>query len=174
LKEEHVLDLKTIEEMQQSMLEEHRKDLEALERLKRFLPQSNAAVSKPKGVPEDLGPQADLESLSEDTIIGKVEQVMTSDTARRWTVPLMFAELRRQNFPLAAQKPERTLGLILRKLADRKVIKIVKRGSGRSPNVYKAVVQEQAAVQEGDSEFHLASERATNGSPLPFDSRLPS
>jgi hypothetical protein len=164
-----MLDLKTIEEMQRSLLEEHRKDLEALERLKRFLPKSGAVdvkATEPESGEDDAGPSAG------DTIIGKVQEVVFSDYSRRWTVPVVMAELRRQNFPMTAKKPDRTVGLILSKLYARGVLRLVRRGSGRIPNVYRTVAQ--APAQEGDSELHLTSERATNGSPLPLDSRLPS
>jgi hypothetical protein len=158
-------DSKTITAMEHSMREEHRKDLEAFERMKRFLPANGRAPKQPTII--DAEPvDTDDDSLDlpdgqlPQTIIGKVESIMLADTAKRWTVPAMLQELRRISFPLEAKTPASTLGLVFAKLRRRGHIRIVKRGSGRTPNIFRGV---QSQSQEGDSEVDSKSERPTNG-----------
>jgi hypothetical protein len=149
--------------MEKNMLEEHRKDREALERLKRFLPKDGDNPKTGETVQSpDPAPLLQLdEGLAPNTIIGKVESVMIADTTRRWTIQLMLQQLKHDNFPLAAQKPESTLGLVFAKLHRRKRIKLVRRGGGRTPNVYQGILP----IQEGDSDLLPKSERATQGQP---------
>jgi hypothetical protein len=161
-----------IAEMEKAMLEEHRKDREALDRLKRFIPK-NSSPAKDDQVDaeyadvEALRPRQraiELEAnddLAPHTIIGKVESVMLADTTKRWTVPVMLQLLKGEKFPLAAQKPESTLGLVFAKLHKRGKIRLVRRGGGRTPNVYRG----QLPTQEGDSDSGAKSERATHGQP---------
>jgi hypothetical protein len=156
-------DSKTLAAMEQSMRDEHRRDLEALERLKRFLPANGNAPAQSKTIDAPIvDTNDDALDLPEgpfpQTIIGKVESIMLADTAKRWTVPAMLQELRRTNFRLEAKTPASTLGLVFAKLRKRGRIRIVKRGSGRTPNVFRGVES-----QEGDSEIDSKSERPTNG-----------
>jgi hypothetical protein len=158
--------------MERAMREEHRKDLEALERLKRLIHKNgDATCQAPDHKPQQIDAEyvdnnddpLDLqEGLFPATIIGRVESIMVANTARRWTVPSMLTELMRQKFPLAAQKPASTLGLVFGKLHKRGRIRLVRRGSGRTPNVFRAVPPQ---TQEGDSDISQKSERATQGQP---------
>jgi hypothetical protein len=151
-----MLTVNQLAEIEKAMEEEHRQDREALQRLKRFL--KNGANGRSGASPRLIDThQYDDGDGNAQTIIGTVDSAMQADHNRKWTVPLMLAYLRDSNFPLAAQKPEATLGLIFKKLQRRGRIRLVKRGSGRLPNVYKAV---QPTAQEGESD--LESERAAS------------
>lgn len=151
-------------EMEKSMREEHRKDLEALERLKRFLPASSISAQKPEpGATPGSNQQLELEEgLAPTSIIGKVESVMIADTDREWTVPQMLSQLRKDKFPMLAKAPLSTLGLTFTKLTRRGKIKLVRRGYGRNPNVYRGIVPQSLS---GDSDMGRKSERATQGQP---------
>jgi hypothetical protein len=160
-------DSKTLAAMEQSMREEHRKDLEAFERMKRFLPK-NGSAPKHTTIIDAESVDTDDDSLDlpngplplPQTIIGRVESIMLADIAKRWTVSTMLQELRRINFPLVAKTPGSTLGLVFAKLHRRGTIRLVRRGSGRTPNVFRGV---QSQSQEGDSDVDYKSERPTNG-----------
>jgi hypothetical protein len=136
-----------IANIEAAMEDEHRRDREALQRLKRFLPTNGN--SNGKSVAERVraaqaAPSLPLlgngtdEDVEIGSIIGTVEKVMFENPTQRWTVPGMVGHLQQTGFPLEAQKPERTMGLIFRKLAKRGRIQIVRKGSGRRPNVYVA------------------------------------
>ena len=83
------------------------------------------------------------------TLIGRVEEVFEHNLTTRWTVPKMLDHLRQSGFELKAQKPQASVGLIFQKLRKRGSIRIVKRGSGRTPNVYMWVQQDAAANETG-------------------------
>jgi len=141
-------------EMEQSMMEEHRKDREALDRLKRFLPKNGSGPQfAPVGPALSTEDNEDEESL---TIIAKVEEVMTADLDKKWTVPKMVAHLKTIAFPLVAKKPASTMGLVFKRLQKRGRIRIVKRGAGRNPNVWRANLP-----TEGDSDSSAQNERPT-------------
>ncbi len=71
------------------MQEEHRKDLEALERLKRFIPKpsiTTSTISNGSGhTPVD--DELDEDSVSGNTIIGTVQRIIREGGSRKWTVP---------------------------------------------------------------------------------------
>jgi hypothetical protein len=148
-----------------AMEEEHRRDRDALQRLKRFLPTNGAGrtpglIERPNGHAHEapLFDEVTDNTAEPETIIDKVEQIMQSDITKRWTIPLMLAHLQEIKFPLAAKKPESTLGLVFVKLLrKRRSIRIVKRGGGRIPNVFKAV-----SPQERNNEQTLQNERAAS------------
>jgi hypothetical protein len=153
-----MLDANQLATIESAMAEEHRKDREALQRLKRFLPPngSNGRVTQVLTIASDGTVE---ESEEPQTIIDKVEQVMQADPSKRWTVPAMVTYLKQINFPLAAKKPQATMGLVFAKLVGkRRTIRVVKRGAGRNPNVFRAVQPQQ----EGASDNHSQSERAAS------------
>jgi len=136
-----------------AMEEEHQKDREALSRLKRFLPNGNAPKSGRNNNQETLQLSSEVRMLpltqqpeeeETNTIIGTVEATFQSDPERKWTVPAMVMFLQQRGFPLDAQKPERTMGLVFRKLLKRGKVRLTRRGSGRIPHQYKAVPEPPA------------------------------
>jgi len=162
-----MLDANQISAIENAMEEEHRRDREALQRLKRFLPPSpNGSSSRVAPLvlldPEPIDPlgPADAEEDAPETIIDTVDHIMQADTHRKWSVPLMLAHLRNLNFPLEAKKPEATLGLVFSKLTHkRKTIVRVKKGGGRRPALYRGIPREH---QEDASDSSAQSERAAS------------
>lgn len=154
-----MIDAKQLAAMERAMQEEHRKDREALERLKRFLHadgNSCGELHEPKTVLEQI--QEEVDELNTNTMIGTVEAIIANDPKKRWTVASMLQRLRDDKFPLAADKPQASLGLVFSKLHKRGKIRLVRRGSGRTPHVYRANLP-----LEGDSETEAKSERPTQG-----------
>jgi hypothetical protein len=152
-----MLDANQLAAIEDAMAEEHRRDREALQRLKRFLPPngSSGRVTQVLTIHKDVDSE---ESDDPQTIIDKVEQIMQADPAKKWTVPGMLVHLQQIGFPLAAKKPQATLGLVFAKLVNkRRTIRLFKRGAGRNPNVFRAI-----PLQEGASDNHSQSERAAS------------
>ena len=147
-----------VAEIEKRMEDEHRKDREALSRLKRFLDtNSNGNGPTVTAVPDDDPSDS---AQYPDTIIGKISAVMQADPTYRWTVPAMHNHLRSIKYPLLAQKPEATIGITIKKLQKRKKIMLVRQGAGRRPNVYRWRTDSKDVTQEGSE-----SERATQGQP---------
>jgi hypothetical protein len=138
--------------IERAMAEEHRKDLEALERLKRFLPKNGhepslreriAHANKQQPQQTLMLPASENEGAGTTTIIGLVEAILREDADKGWTVPFMLKELtERRNIEMQSKKPEATLGLIFQKLVQRGHAKLVRRGAGRIPHVYRGILQE--------------------------------
>lgn len=153
-----MLSASQLAEVEQRMEEEHRKDREALIRLKRFLNTDghSGPVIAPMEEEDEHG------SPYPDSIIGKVTILLQTDPLRKWTVPEIVTQLRSERFPLTAKKPESTIGLTLRKLHKRGLIKIVRKSSGHNPSVYRWKTEAKEATSQQGSE----GERAAVGQPV--------
>jgi hypothetical protein len=159
-----MLDKTQIEELEKAMLEEHRLDLEALNRLKRFLPANganakqvsgkeadtaahaepgplpratNAMPARPadKKVPSDHDLDEDLQDIG--TLRGKVGEVMASDPERSWTGERMLTHLRVIGFPLRAQRPSISIVTAMTYWVKRDFAHVVRKGVGRAPNIVR-------------------------------------
>jgi hypothetical protein len=158
-----MLNANQLADMEIAMEEEHRRDREALQRLKRFLAPANGnGHAAPLVVyreieleqPDHLSDFVAAEEDAPQSIIDKVEEIMQADPTKKWTVPSMVAYLKYIHFPLLAKKPAATMGLVFAKLAyKRKTIRIVKKGSGRNPNWFRANPTQLEAVP-GDAPKH--------------------
>ena len=154
-----MLDANQIAAIETAMEEEHRLDREALKRLRRFLPANGhtstipaAPIRKIRAIHTLPEEQDEYEAI---TIIDKVEQVMQSDPHKKWSVPSMVAHLQSIRFTLQAKKPEATMGLVFGKLArKRKTIVRVRKGSGRTPSLYRGIPREhqEDASSSSDSD----------------------
>lgn len=163
-----MLDANQLSVIERAMEEEHRRDREALQRLKRFLPlNGNGSGSHVSTFVIDRTNEAQesevldfVDGAEPQTIIDTVEQIMQADPHKKWSVPLMVGYLKNINFPLEAKKPEATMGLVFAKLMKkRKTIVRVRRGSGRMPNLFRAIPREH---QEDASDSDTQSERAAS------------
>jgi hypothetical protein len=121
-----------IQEIRSRMQEEHRRDIEALERLMRFLPVS----AQPNGK-QAFPPAADNGMAPEDSVLGGIERILRDHANRTWTSQQIRAELERRGFGLKAKNPMATISVALKKLEDRDKATVVMRGSGREPNRYQ-------------------------------------
>jgi hypothetical protein len=135
MKPEQILDL------ERKMLEEHRKDVEALQRLKRFMPANGYAPAGDKRqlplVPNDANDVDEEEGGSATTIRGTIESIMNSDVRRKWTVQTMLAHLLSINFPFKAKKPINSVSLSLQALYKKQRIVVVRKGAGSEPSIYR-------------------------------------
>lgn len=128
-----------------AMEEEYRKNLEALERVKRFLPPEPTA-SKSNGAataPRDPTPTADdtVEGQGQ-SLIQTVLEVVLSSPAMSYSPRMVLDILERRAFPFSVD-PERriiSIGQALRKLTarDHPQVQLAREGSGRIPNFYRA------------------------------------
>ena len=148
------MDATKIETLERQMIEEHRKDLEALARLKRFLP-SNVATASPIDERQTKLPvylevrvEDDMDETPVMTLRGKIEQTVNSDPNLKWTTQKVLAYLRQVGFPLNAKKPIYSVGQTLKILADQGRIRLVRKGVGSAPNIYRGKIAEQAENTE--------------------------
>lgn len=74
----------------------------------------------------------------------------------------MLAHLLATQFPLRAKKPIYSVGQAMSKLEQRGKIRIVKRGAGNSPNVYKG----KATAETPQTEDHSRQEGDIVGTTL--------
>ena len=138
------MDANQIKLMEEQMREEHQKDIDALNRLKRFMP-VNGHESKPRSAPPKQEPleetigEADDDSTTTATLRGTIERIMSGDLAKKWTVQTMLAQLKSLNYPFKASKPINSVSLSLQALYKKQRIVLVRRGAGSAPNVYRGV-----------------------------------
>lgn len=149
-----------LKEQELSVLEQDlRRDLEAVTRVRRLIAFKNGSLTtqKAKAAPEPINISvADQLHLDDavDTEIdaplvslrGTIESTVNADTSIRWTVQKMVKHLTDMGFNLKAQKPVFSVGQAMRKLADQGRIKLIRKGSGSEPNIYKGKEKEERQV----------------------------
>ncbi len=152
------MDKDQIAAIERQMQEEHKKDMEALERLKRFIPSSGI-----NGNASDVH-QVPLQSISKipvtplvleegTSLKHAIRDIMNHDPSIRWTNVKMLKYLEDIKFELKAKKPIYSIGQATQKLVDGGEIKLVKKGSGNAPNIYRGLNQlEQAAREASENE----------------------
>lgn len=153
---------KHIDELERAMLEEHRRDFEALARLKRFLPSNGAqaqpvamatdpagrgitkadSMSRPTiatpisdGPTDDVDPDHDPQDLG--TLRDKIGEIMASDPNRTWTGKKMLEQLQSIKFPLQARKPISGIVTSMTYWVKQDCAVITRKGSGRAPNIVR-------------------------------------
>ena len=156
------IDAKTIRAFQ----EELRKDLEALERVERMMAaKSGPAVSKsdkrsPLFPPADSESEAEVESDEYDTeapsdsLRGTIERIVNGDLATRWTTQKVLTRLIEMRYDLRAKKPIYSVGQSFYVLAKKGRIRLVRKGAGSAPNVYRGKM-EGLRRHEGGSDLNL-------------------
>jgi hypothetical protein len=143
-----VMTRQAIEEQRRKHEEEYQKDLEALERVARLIP-SNDALAKvqlPGIRVERPANTRDEQSSDSETLIGAVLETVLSRPTVALSPRMVFNILVTQNFPFAGDERRSliSIGSSLRKLTEREnpQIRLSRRGSGRKPNLYRAVKAE--------------------------------
>ncbi|HTR36884.1 MAG TPA: hypothetical protein VMH80_13330 [Bryobacteraceae bacterium] len=139
-----------------ALREELRKDLEALERVERLMAAKNGSpaagghalpinlrvadsLAIDDGDEDDEGPANSLR--------GTIESTINANPEVRWTNQKMLAHLQKIQFPLRAKKPIYSIGQAMQKLQEAGKIRIVRRGAGNQPNIYKAKERSSATTE---------------------------
>ena len=148
------MDDKEITALERQMLKEHQKDLEALARLKRFLP-SNGSTSAPaitNAMPaQPSEPIAPLVPEEGTPLKHAIRDIMNNDPTVKWSNGKMLKYLSSNGFELKAKKPIYSIGQATQKLVESGKIKLVKQGFGSSPNSYRGITKlEQAALESAE------------------------
>jgi hypothetical protein len=123
-----------------------RRDLEAIERVKKMMAFKNGSLSAPdeRQIPlmtleQDIPETANLADIPSTSLRGTIQSIMCADPSVRWTVQKMVAHLASTGFDLKAQKPVFSVGQAMKKLAESNRIKLVRRGSGSEPHIYRGI-----------------------------------
>ena len=142
------MDNEQIAAMERQMQEEHRKDVDALERLKRFLPSNGlgatsqvTAQSVIPLVPEEDTPLKDA-----------ISDIMDNDPTVRWTNTKMLKYLTDVGFKLNAKQPIYSVGQATQRLLDSEKIKLVRKGAGSTPNIFRGLTALEQAARESAEE----------------------
>ena len=140
-----MLQIAQIEELERAMREEHQRDLEALSRLKRFLPANGKApvtespVVKLPLIPSPPKPLPLPESTMavEKSMRARVAEIMARDQSTKWSAQAMVAHLLEHGHTLAAKKPVPGIQLIMVHWVKRGKLDLLRKGTGRTPNLYR-------------------------------------
>ena len=123
--------------------QELRKDLEAVERVRRLMETKSVAAPDDRQLPLPVGfgleliDETETNDESTGSIIGTIEQLLNADPNVRWTTLKVLNQLKAIGYPLRAAKPIYSVGQSLSKLVKQGKIRLVKKGSGNSPHVYR-------------------------------------
>jgi hypothetical protein len=155
LADQLVIARQAIEERRRKREEEDQKDLEALERVSRLfsassaLSQANDAHVVIETLPAAKDSAKEEEPVSDSetpVLIGAVLETVLSKPNVSLSPRAVFESLEARNFPFTRDESKRILSVAqaLRKLTERDQpqVRLTRRGSGRRPNLYRAVIQE--------------------------------
>lgn len=131
-----------------ALKEELRKDLEALERVEKLLASKNGSLSRPderqyplpirsNGRTTEETTEDDLDGAPVTSLRGTIDQIINADPNIKWTTQKVLNHLQSIQYPLRAQKPIYSVGQALQILAGNDRIRLVRRGTGSAPNIYK-------------------------------------
>lgn len=149
-----MLSKQQLEELERAMLVDHKRDLDALNRLKRFLPDSVASpypvgtgaekqddpVSRPTTVISLLKSEPSVFNEDEQDVVSlrsKIAEVMKADPSRGWTGRKMLAHLQTIGFPLQANKPLNSVVIATSYWVKKGEAFVSRKGSGRMPNIIR-------------------------------------
>ena len=145
------MDNEQVAAMEKQMLEEHRKDVEALERLKRFLPSNSSGVtSQGKTVLHE--PVTPLIPEEDTPLKYAIRDIMNNDPNVRWTNSKMLKYLKEIRFTLNAKQPIYSIGQATQKLLNTGEIKLLMKGAGSTPNVFRGLTDLEQAARESAEE----------------------
>jgi hypothetical protein len=153
-----------------ALKEELRRDLEAIERVERLMALKNGSISnkdeRQTVLPINISLEDSLAMQDEDedqdqgtSLKGAIAATINADPAMRWTNRKMLTHLQQIGFKLRAQKPIYSIGQAMQKLCDAGDIRIVRKGAGNLPNVYKAK-KEQPVTMDAPSETEQGAGQA--------------
>lgn len=144
------MDQDQIAAMEQQMMEEHRKDMEALARLKRFIPPNGATSGASRSSITVSAPSPVVPLVPEEGTPLKhaIRDIANHEPSVRWTNVKMLKYLESIKFELNAQKPIYSIGQATQKLIDRGDLKLVKKGSGNTPNIFRGLTGLELAARE--------------------------
>jgi hypothetical protein len=97
------------------------------------------------------------------TLIGSVEQIFQSRPDVAWSVQTLEKQLRQDGFAFEAKNPRSSLNTAVARLAERGLISIYKKGSGRKPHLYKALPSGNSAALRGRMAAIPESQTFSNG-----------
>ena len=131
-----MLDVDEIAEIEKRMREEHARDLEALEavkRLRKYLPEGDTPI-KSETVPPS--PPRTKEPRRRGLTQELRDIVSTQDETLRWTRASIEGELDRRGFEIRAKDKVAAINQSLRTLVIGGELRVVSLGSGSAPSVY--------------------------------------
>jgi hypothetical protein len=126
-----------VEAIEAAMLEEHRKDLEALQRLKRFLPNAGPSGLDAARAPKPNVAEEEPEDETSPSLRDKIAEILSADPSQGWTTRKVLARLVELKFPLGAQRPINGVSVALSVWVRRGKAYIARRGTGRKPHIYR-------------------------------------
>jgi hypothetical protein len=150
--------------------EELKRDLEAIARVRHLMAIKNGSLSAPDSRQLNLAIGGKMNTSDEEdeapvpSLRGTIEKLINSDPNVRWTTQKVLLHLQQTGFPLKAQKPIYSIGQALQNLVEKGAIRLVRRGTGSAPNLYKGKSQEQGgADMEAHSGGDIAKESTMTG-----------
>jgi hypothetical protein len=141
--------------------DELKRDLDAVARVRRLMEGKTGGIG-PTLAPADRermteavneDDQEDLDYSPVTSLRGKIEEVINHDPSVKWTTQRVLAHLQRTGFPLRAKKPVYSVGQSLHKLAEKGRIRLVRKGNGSAPNIYKGRITEHPEEHNGNGQM---------------------
>jgi len=157
--------------LKEALRAEYEKDMEAIERVEILLARRAVPDASAGGLPTNTEDESAVDG-DESTLIDAVERAFIRFPQKRWTVGDLENQLQADGFQFKAIKPRSSIHTSLTRLEESSVIRIVKRGKGRKPNIYQyQSPPPQSAEPMLSVEIPMPEIQMRNGAPLPANER---
>jgi hypothetical protein len=146
------------EEQLKNLKADLRRDLDAIERVEKLMAFKNGSLSPPVderqyslpvAVPMPAGSD-DIEEAPARSLIDTIDYLLNSDISVRWTTGRVLAHLEKVGNPSKAANPIYSVGQAMQKLVDRGRLKVIRRGAGSAPNIYRGVGEESPVIEKSE------------------------
>ena len=127
-----MIDVQQISDIERAMREEHEKDLEALRRLRKYLP-NQQEITRTIAVPPRNGARPSLKT--------KVLELVNAEPTLEWKRSELEHVLDQEGFTIAAQNRAAAINQVLRALVRNEEVTLVVQGVGKAPSVYRSIQQ---------------------------------
>ena len=81
------------------------------------------------------------EKTNGSTLISSIQELFTDDPKRSWTAMQIEQALKEAQFKFKGKDSRMSVNLSLKRLRERRLVKVTRKGKGRAPNLYRAVEQ---------------------------------
>ncbi len=142
--------------------EKLKRDLDAIARVRQLIAQNNGSLSPPDSrqytLPIPISDKVPDVSESDEAPIqslrGTICKIINEDPNVRWTAQKVMARLIDTGFQLRAKKPIYSIGQALYGLVEKGEIRLVRKGVGSAPNLYKGKVTVRTMDSPANTEDH--------------------
>jgi len=132
--------------LERRIRENYEKDMAAIRRVQKMLSENGSSPVK-SAIESKAAAGADDAEADDQSLVGNIEAIFLSDLKKNWTVPKIERRLLESGVTLKAKNPKPSIAGAIKRLMKRGVIRLVKKGGGKIPHIYRGAEQKDAGSE---------------------------